>query len=271
LEIASKFKTRWNFDNCVGALDGKHIVITSPLNSGSTYYNYKHTFSIVLLALVDSDYKFTYVDIGTNGRVSDRGVFAKSALAAALQDNSLHFPSDQPLPGRQKPQPYVIVADEAFPLKANIMKPFSGKCLTNVERRVFNYRLSRARRIVENTFGILANRFRVFLTRIPLAPKKVEKIVLASCALHNFLRVRATSHPNGSSLFDDLLDREDEATGTVVPGVWREITGNGCWQSISHEGAKKSATYATEVREEFCSYFNNEGSVPWQATMLREY
>ena len=67
------------------------------------------------------------------------------------------------------------------------MKPFSHKDML-VERRIYNYRLSRARRVVENAFGIMANRFRVFLTTIALAPHKVDELVLAACVLHNYLR-----------------------------------------------------------------------------------
>ena len=77
----------------MGALDGKHITIRPPVGSGSYYFNYKHSFSVVLLALVDSDYKFIYVDIGCNGRVSDGGVFRNSSLYAAMQTNALDFPS----------------------------------------------------------------------------------------------------------------------------------------------------------------------------------
>ena len=66
-EIAERFYACWNFPNCIGALDGKHIVIQSPSRSGSLCYNYKGTFSIVLMALVDADYKFTFIDIWTMG------------------------------------------------------------------------------------------------------------------------------------------------------------------------------------------------------------
>ena len=77
-EVANGFKTNWNFPNCLGALDGKHIAIKAPEHSGSTFYNYKGFFSIVLLTLLDTDYKFTFVDVGFNGRISDGGVLRES-------------------------------------------------------------------------------------------------------------------------------------------------------------------------------------------------
>jgi hypothetical protein len=249
----------------LGALDGKHVVITLPVNSGSHFYNYKNTFSVVLLALVDADYKFIYVDVGTNGRVSDGGVFAKSELARALQDNTWNFPNDQPLPGRNIRVPFAVVADEAFPLKPNVMKPYSGKMTTSIEKRIYNYRVSRARRIVENAFGILANRFRIFLTRIPLAPEKVQLIVLASCALHNLLRVRASTDLQG------LADTENEISGTITPGSWRQLSSNESWQRLMCDNNRRSTDYANEVRDEFCQYFNNEGAVPWQNNMINDY
>ncbi|CAH1989367.1 unnamed protein product [Acanthoscelides obtectus] len=71
LEVARGFETKWKCPHCLGAIDGKHIKIESPINSGSEFYNYKHNFSIILLAVAD----FYFADVGTHGRMNDAGVF----------------------------------------------------------------------------------------------------------------------------------------------------------------------------------------------------
>lgn len=156
-EVANKFSKKWNFHNTLGALDGKHIAIKCPPNSGSLYYNYKHFYSIILMALADADYKFLYVDIGANGSASDGGVFNDSDIYRALEVDTAGLPEPASMPNDDKPVPFFIVGDDAFPLRSWLMKPFPHRGLDN-EQRIFNYRLSRARRVVENAFGILVHR-----------------------------------------------------------------------------------------------------------------
>lgn len=114
--------------------------------------NYKQTFSVVLMAVVDANYRFLYVNVGAQKRISDAGVFNECEFAKAMDRNDLHFPQPTTLPGSDIVMPYVLVADEAFPLRLNIMKPFPRRNISERDR-VFNYRLSRARRVVENASG----------------------------------------------------------------------------------------------------------------------
>ncbi|KAK4883905.1 hypothetical protein RN001_000176 [Aquatica leii] len=107
-KIDKKFWTAWNFPNCLGALDGKHIEIIAPANSGS-YFNYKKAFSVVLLALVDADYKFLAVDVGSYGKNSDGGIFANSRLGRQLENGSLNIPDRRQLPDSDIKAPYVIL------------------------------------------------------------------------------------------------------------------------------------------------------------------
>jgi hypothetical protein len=132
----------WNFPNCIGAIDGKHVKVQAPPNSGSKYFNYKHNFSVVLLVLVVARYKFTVVDIGSYGRNSDGGIFAHSKLEKYLETH-LGIPEDKQLPGTTCLAPHVIVGDETFPLKTYLMRPYSGsQSKGDNEKRIFNYRLS---------------------------------------------------------------------------------------------------------------------------------
>lgn len=258
-KIAKTFHEKWNFPMCLGAMDGKHVEIVPPPGSGSMYYNYKQDFSVVLLALVDAQLKFRYVDVGTNGRISDGGVWAKSELKKAMDRNDLNIPTPENLPGTNILVPYVLLADDAFPLGEYIMKPFAGRSLQK-NQRIFNYRLSRARRVVENAFGILAARFRIFRSPIATTVTNIKKIVLATCVLHNFLRTNRGYISPGS------LDKEDLVNHAIRQGDWRNVDSRNL-TDLPRNNANNSSEIAKEIRQRFSQYFNSIGSVSWQDHM----
>ena len=106
--IAKNFQLLWDFPHCLGALDGKHVLMKAPDNSGSLFYNYKHNFSIVLMALVDAKYKLILIDVGAYGRKSDGGVLQASNFGKALYGGRLPFPAPEPLQEAPQlgPMPY---------------------------------------------------------------------------------------------------------------------------------------------------------------------
>lgn len=258
MDVARTFE-KWNFPNCIGAVDGKHVVMVAPPKSGSIFYNYKHTHSIVLMAICDGDYKFIYIDAGANGRISDGGVFNKCSFADALNRGSLHLPEPRPLSGRSTSVPFVIVADDAFAFKQNIMKPFSGSAL-QASQRIFNYRLSRARRCIENAFGIMAARFRVLSSPVYLDDSKTRKVTLACCALHNFLITR-----NSNIYITQGSIDQHSSNGNVIEGAWRRDQADHTLLPLERLGNRYISQNAIDVRNEYQAYFMSiEGELPWQ-------
>lgn len=248
LKIAADFLSIWNFPNCIGALDGKHINIRCPGNSGSMNFNYKHTFSVVLMALASANYEIIYFDVGANGRISDGGVFNQSGLYRAIETNTLNIPRPSPLPNTNIEVPYMIVADDAFALKTYLMKPFAFRNQNRAER-IFNYRLSRARRVIENVFGIMSARFRLLLTTIEINKENVKLCVSAICALHNWL---LKSNRNAYLEIDPILEQNEDNVE----------------DELENEDVN-SPNEAKNIREILKNYFNSpEGAVTWQDAMI---
>ena len=96
-KIEERFKNRWNVRHAVSALEGKHIAIRKPKKSGSEYFNYKGYFSLVLLALVDADYKFLWVNMGDSGSSSDAQIFNRSKLRRRIENGRLGLPPPEPV------------------------------------------------------------------------------------------------------------------------------------------------------------------------------
>ena len=138
-KITDGFHTKWQFPNCIGAIDGKYIVMQAVPGAGSEYFNYKGTQSIVLMAMVDANYRFIYVKIGCNGRVSDGGVLHDSTLGRAMfGDDSSNVIKNVKLPvqrpDRIHPVSFFALGDNAFPLRNNLMKPYRLHNLTSDQK-----------------------------------------------------------------------------------------------------------------------------------------
>lgn len=242
-------------------MDGKHITIEAPSNSGTEFFNYKGTFSIVLMALVDAKYCFIFADVGCQGRISDGGVFRNTLLFKKLQDNDLNIPLDAPLSQfRSMPVPYVIVADDAFALETNIMKPYPGTHDKGSVRRIFNYRCSRARRVVENAFGIMSAVFRVLRKPMLLDPEKASLITMTCLYLHNFLRKSRSS----STRYTPVGTLDSETDGILIEGSWRQEPASTSFLPL-RKIARKTGIEGNRIRDEFADFYANEGRVAWQA------
>lgn len=253
LEIEKGFSN--NFPHAVGSIDGKHVVILKPPHSGSDYFNYKKTFSIVILAVVNNKYQFIFADIGSQGRISDGGVLRNSMLWDNILDSKLNLPTARPLPGSNIPVPYVFLGDGAFALSNHIMKPFPGDHEYGSVKRIFNDRLSRSRVIVANTFGILSARFRVFRKPIALTPEKVTVITMTSILLHNFLMNSQTSRP----LYNPpgTMGQYDDSGNLIQEGNWRQVVDRHCAIRPIARVARRPAMTAQKIRDEFANYFAN--------------
>lgn len=90
------------------------------------------------MAVVDANYKFRYIDVGSEGRCSDAGVWNKCSMSHRLESGQIVLPASEPLRGGGEPMPYVFVADDAFGMKMHIMKPYSRDL--DEGRRIYNYR-----------------------------------------------------------------------------------------------------------------------------------
>jgi len=179
------------------------------------------------------------IDVGSFGRSSD-GIFSHSALGKRMENGSLNTPPDSCLPGTNIEAPFVIVGDEDFPLKPYLMRPYPGRQSSgNNFMTHFNNRLSRARQVSENAFGILAQKFRIFLRTIKSSPENVDYIISAACVSHNFIR--------------QLNDRSANQTNKIADGP------SGTAQilnSLPLQGGRTTDN-AFVVREIFKDYFSS--------------
>jgi len=172
------------------------------------------------------------------------------------------------LPGTDTLFPHFFVGDEAFPLKHSIMRPFPGRAKGNLpeKKRIFNYRVSRGRRVVENGFGILAARWRIFHKPIESAPEHAIDATLACVALHNYLKKTDGSVPTPHRYVPKNFVDYTAADGTTYPGEWRRFVGDeGALQQVGQMSSNNYDDVSKNMRQILADYFlTAAGEVPWQ-------
>ena len=188
-EVMGLYKDKWGFPACAGAIDGTHIPIQTPVENHTDYVNRKSYHSILMQAVVDARYLFRDVVIGWPGSVHDARVLSNSELYNLGLQGKLFDPSitERVLGVDLNP---VILGDPAYPLLNWLVKGYPENQNTPSWQCNFNYRLSRARMTVENTFGRWKGRFRRFLKRVDMTVSSATYLVAASCILHNICELR---------------------------------------------------------------------------------
>ena len=213
------------------------------------------------MALVDADYKFLWIDVGSDGSSNDASIYNASELKEGMEsaNNMFHLPAERSLPGDDVPIPYFIVGDNAFGINRSLMNPFSIRNM-GYHERIFNYRLSRVRRVVENAFGILAHKFQDLLGTMNQRPEMCRKVVTTCVILHNLIRLRYPANHKYR------MDSEDK-NKNVIPGAWRK---DKVLLDVFHEKARNAGTReGRQIRRCLGHYFSsNAGSVSWQDRMI---
>jgi len=200
---------------------------------------------------VDANLKFVAVDAGAYDKQNDGGVFRNSALYQSLETRSLLLPEDTVLPLSELTVPHIFVGDVAYPLTTYIMKPYSRRILDR-STAIFNYRMSRARRVVECAFGICVSKRRILDKTIETKVETSVEIVKCIALLHNIIIDAEGLHNFPSKDCDSL----DAYGGTQFK------------KCRMHNSV---TAFAKQTQYLFCDFFHSPaGSVPWQEMKLLE-
>ena len=148
-----------------------------------------------------------------------------------------------------------------------LIMPFPGQN-ADEEQRVYNYRHSRSHRVVENAFGFLAARWRIFQVPIQAAVENVESCTLACFALHNYVRLTENAYHCPAGFVDS-----ESGIGEITHGNWQNDVNEEFCNGIRHVRSIRGSKYSLSVidmRENLKNYLNSEeGRVPWQLDYVR--
>lgn len=239
-------------------------------HSGSRWFGYKKRHCVTFMAVADAKHRFLIVESGASGKRADANIFHKSSFARKLRQGKLNVPPPCPVEVIEEDMPFYFIGDNAYPRSGNFATPFKGLKLRD-EEIVHNYRLSRARRIVENAFGILNARFRIFFGPIEGSPSLVRSIILSCLALHNFHLQDEESVPPKRRRYRthgyaDYV-RED---GKYIYGRWRyekpaseKVFFRKLYSEVAAHRGTPSSVKGKQLAEMMVKYFVFK-PVPWQ-------
>ena len=182
----------------IGAIDGCHIKIKASDRQQKAYLNRNHYHSVNLMAVCNSQMRFTFISAGSPGSLHDQRVLQLSPLWSKIESTEANnlFPSGH----------YHILGDSAFKLMENLMVPYKDHGSLTVQQTQFNTELSQARRLVENSFGWLKNRFKR-LQGLDVKQQKFQDVIVACVILHN-ISLDFTNFETYLELIDDNVSTE---------------------------------------------------------------
>ncbi|KAM9323465.1 uncharacterized protein KZ484_021555 [Pholidichthys leucotaenia] len=191
-EMALHFEQWWGLPQCVGAIGRSHIPIMAPQEDHIKYCNQEGWCSVVLQAAVDGGGLFWDVHAGKPGSMDDVRVLRSSLLWEQAERGAVFSQRPKTIDGQDVG--YYFIGDAAYPLTGWLMKSYlDDGCLTK-EQQVFNYKISQARVVVEDTFCRLKGRWRCLQKRNDCSLQRVKSIVLSCCVLHNLCEGRGEEY-----------------------------------------------------------------------------
>jgi len=240
--------------------------------------------------------------------MNDGGIWINCDFGTALEQGTVDLPHPEPLPGGVEPFPFFFVGDEAFPLKPYMMRPYAkpkkrrrqetlpnetaleesdedapavvdagvnvdpALCTLTIPQRIFNYRLSRARRVVENAFGLLAMKWQILTGQICCKVETAESIVMVLLCLHNFLiESELLDAPQYRDYLRPGLVDGEGSNGELLNGEWRNEVQPGVLHRVGRVGGLNPARAVIDQRNKLRDFFLTEvGEVNGNMTMRSE-
>lgn len=200
LEIANGFSRNTDFPHCIGAIDGKLVQVQKDKN-------------IHMLVMADTKFRFTFVSVTHDNYDSDMEVYNKTALY-----DDVEIPEPDFLPGKcGKAIPYVILGGDSFGLSKNLLRPYASRYLP-LKKKIFNARVLRARRCVENALCILTTKWAVFEKPFTTNLRCAESVVKACLILHNFTIARDGYAFEDTLSYQGLMENDLASRGCYGKG-----------------------------------------------------